>query len=168
MPFKNTVGKGEIAPCEQFLFFPQCFLPVFWELSATFIKFWICRLPTLSTSKSLKFVVWERVSMLSANALNLYKAKILSSVNPFSNKPRFLRVFSTCLLKTLREKEKLLLTCNFSFSHSVFYPFFGNFCAIFIKYEFVLCQPFLFGRVQNWSFGKGLTYTTQARFWLPL
>ena len=27
-PFKNTVGKGEIAPYEQFLLFPQCFLPV--------------------------------------------------------------------------------------------------------------------------------------------
>ena len=24
--FKNIVGKGEIAPNEQFLFFPQCFL----------------------------------------------------------------------------------------------------------------------------------------------
>ena len=27
--FENTVGKGEIANNEQFLFFPQCFLPVF-------------------------------------------------------------------------------------------------------------------------------------------
>ena len=27
-PFENTVGKGEIAPNEQFLLFPQCFLPV--------------------------------------------------------------------------------------------------------------------------------------------
>ena len=25
--FENTVGKGEIARNEQFLFFPQCFLP---------------------------------------------------------------------------------------------------------------------------------------------
>ena len=24
--FENTVGKGEIAPSEQFLLFPQCFL----------------------------------------------------------------------------------------------------------------------------------------------
>ena len=28
--FENTVGKGEIAPNEQFLLFPQCFLP-FWR-----------------------------------------------------------------------------------------------------------------------------------------
>ena len=43
-------------------------------------------------------------------------------VNPFPNKPWFSRVYSTSLLKTLWEKEKLLMS-NFSFSHSVFYPF---------------------------------------------
>ena len=36
--------------------------------------------------------------------------------NPFPNKPCFLRVCSTRLLKTLWEKEKLLVTSNFSFS----------------------------------------------------
>ena len=35
-------------------------------------------------------------------------------------------------LKTLWEKEKLLITSNFSFSHSVFYPF-GALSAIFNK-----------------------------------
>ena len=44
-------------------------------------------------------------------------------LNPFPNKPWFLRVCCTSLLKTLWEKEKLLVTSNFSFSHSVFYPF---------------------------------------------
>ena len=43
--------------------------------------------------------------------------------NGFPNKPLFLRVCSISLLKTLSEKEKLLVTSNFSFSHSVFYPF---------------------------------------------
>ena len=43
--------------------------------------------------------------------------------NPFPNKPWFLRVCSTGLLKTLWEKEKLLVTSNFSFSHSCFNPF---------------------------------------------
>ena len=38
-------------------------------------------------------------------------------VNPFPNKPWFLRVCSISLLKTLWEKEKLLVTSNFSFSH---------------------------------------------------
>ena len=46
-----------------------------------------------------------------------------SGINPFPNKPWFLRVCSIILLKTLWEKEKLLVTSNFSFSHSVFNPF---------------------------------------------
>ena len=78
------------------------------------------------------------------------------SFNPFPNKPCFLRVCSTSLLKTLREKEKLLVTSNFSFSHSVFYLF-GELSAIFNKLEIVVCKLFQFGRVQNFLFGKGLT-----------
>ena len=44
-PLENTVGKGEIARNEQFLFFPQCFLPV-WIAFAIFVKFEIvvCKL----------------------------------------------------------------------------------------------------------------------------
>ena len=78
------------------------------------------------------------------------------SINPFPNKPWFLRVCSTSLLKTLWEKEKLLVTSNFSFSHSVFYPF-EELSAIFIKLWIVVCKHFQFRRVQNLSFGKGLT-----------
>ena len=63
------------------------------------------------------------------------------SFNPFPNKPWFLRVCSTSLLKTLWEKEKLLVTSNFSFSHSVFYPY-GELSAIFIKLEIVVCKLF--------------------------
>ena len=33
--FENTVGKGEIAHNEQFLLFPQCFLPI-WRVSYHF------------------------------------------------------------------------------------------------------------------------------------
>ena len=77
--------------------------------------------------------------------------------NPFPNKPWFLRVCSTSLLKTLREKEKLLVTSNFSFSHSVFYPF-RELSAIFIKIKIVVCKLFQFGRVYNVSFGKGLNH----------
>ena len=49
--------------------------------------------------------------------------------DPFPNKPWFLRVCSTNLLKTLPEKEKLLFTSNFSISHCVFYLF-GELSAI--------------------------------------
>ena len=61
--FENTVGKGEIARNEQFLLFPQCFLPV----SITFchfIRVYNCRIQTLSIWKSLKFVVLERVKQV--------------------------------------------------------------------------------------------------------
>ena len=44
-------------------------------------------------------------------------------IDSFLNKPLFLRVCSTSLLKTLWEKENLLVTSKFSFSHSVFNPF---------------------------------------------
>ena len=41
--------------------------------------------------------------------------------NPFPHNT-FWHPWETSLLKTLWEKEKLLVTSNFSFSHSVFYP----------------------------------------------
>ena len=66
--------------------------------------------------------------------------------NPFPNKPWFLRVSSTSLLKTLWEKEKLLVMSNFSFAQSVFYLF-GKLSAIFIKFEIVICKLFQFGTV---------------------
>ena len=69
--------------------------------------------------------------------------------------PGFLRVCNTGLLKTLWEKEKLLVTSNFSFSHSVFYPF-GELSAIFNKFEIVVSKLFEFGRFKNLSFGKEL------------
>ena len=67
--FENTVGKGEIARNEQFLLFPQCFLPI----SRTFCHFHPISNCRLSVWKCLKFVVWEMV-----NAFNLVMSKILS------------------------------------------------------------------------------------------
>ena len=64
-------------------------------------------------------------------------------IYPFPNKPWFLRVCSTSLLKTLKRRN---VTSNFSFSHSVFYPF-VQLSTIFIKSEIVVCKLFQFGRV---------------------
>ena len=61
--------------------------------------------------------------------------------NPFPNKPWFLRVCNTSLLK--------------AFSHSVFSPFI-EIVDIFIKFEIVVCKLFQFGSVWNLLFGKGL------------
>ena len=66
--------------------------------------------------------------------------------NRFPNKPWFLRVCGAKLLKTLWEKKKLLVTSNFFFSHSVFYPFI-EISAIFIIFEIVVCELFQFGPV---------------------
>ena len=100
-----------------------------------------------SVWKSLKCAVWESVNiwllclplaaiviLCTMKALSykdtfssyqsVNEKKIYSNqFNLFPNKSWFLRVCSTSLLKTLGEKEKLLVTSNISFSHSVFYPF---------------------------------------------
>ena len=69
---------------------------------------------------------------------------IFRMFNPFSNKPWFLRVCNTILLKTLWEKEKLLVMSNFPFFQSTFYPSVELY-AIFIKFEIAICKPFQFG-----------------------
>ena len=58
-------------------------------------------------------------STVSCGSLTWYSPFL----KPFLNKFLFLRVCCINLLKTPWEKEKLLVTSNFSFSHSVFYPF---------------------------------------------
>ena len=103
----------------------------------------VLKSPVPQTRKNLGFV-WERangvyflrfctkcdawfskygieliVALSSTNATKRYGRRF----NPFLNKPWFLHVCTTSLLKTLWEKEKLLVTSNFSSSHSVFYPF---------------------------------------------
>ena len=99
--------------------------------------------------------------------LNLVLCRIkcfLEWFNPFQNQPWFLCVCSLSLLKTLQEKEKLLVTSNFSFSRSVFYPF-GELSVIFIKYKIVVCKLLHFGRVKNWLLGKGLKFNSSGWFY---
>ena len=80
-----------------------------------------------------------RLSLLSCRSSgnsmdrhNLFFLRFYSMlVNPFPKKPWFLCVCSTSLLKTLWEKEKLLVTINFSFSFSVFLLFLRTFCHFY-------------------------------------
>ena len=81
--------------------------------------------------------------------LNLFLWFQFCFLYPFPNKPLFSRVCSTSLLKILWEQEKLLVTSNFSFSHSIFYPF-GLLSAIFIEFKIVVCKLF-----QSCCLGKG-------------
>ena len=123
--FENTEGKGEIACDKQFLLFP-----VFSTLLDNFLPF--------SPNSKLS----------SANSFSSGMSYILCHLGKgysFLNKPWFLHVCSTSLLKTLGEQEKLLIS-NFSFSPSVIYMFRES-SAIFIKTEIVICKLFHFGRV---------------------
>ena len=61
-------------------------------------------------------------------------------------RPRFYVSAATSLLKTLWEKEKLLVTSNFSFYHSVIYLF-GELSALFTKSEIVVYKLFQFESV---------------------
>ena len=75
-------------------------------------------------------LIWERVITKDC-VIRGQVSVICLLLNPFPNKPWFLCVCSASLLKTMWEKEKLLVTSHFFFSHSVFYlP--GKLSAIFI------------------------------------
>ena len=115
----------------------------------------VCSTSLLKTLWEKKKTLWEKVKMLvtsifSTPTMFYTFSKIIASLyvtlNPFPNKPLFLRVCSTSLLKTLWEKEKMLVTSNFSFSNSVFYPF-RELSTIFIKFKIVICKLFQFGKV---------------------
>ena len=66
-------------------------------------------------------------------------------------------------MQTLWEKEKLLILNNFSFSHSVFYPF-GELSAFSNKFQ-VVCKLFQFGSIKNLSFGKELNASQYYGAW---
>ena len=88
--------------------------------------------------------MWGHKKISSNCKIWLFSGKLqsfishISQVNPFPNKPWFLNVHRTSLLKTVWEKEKLHIS-NFSISHSVFYLS-GELSAIFIKFEIVVCK----------------------------
>ena len=70
------------------------------------------------------------------------------------NKPWFLRVCSTSLMKTMWEKEKLLMMSNFSFSHSDFYPV-GELSAISIILKLLSTKSFDSEESEICCLGKG-------------
>ena len=78
----------------------------------------------------------ENISYIFTTICISFEKKM--SLNPFPNKSWFLLVCNRSLLKTLWEKEKLLVTSNFFFSHSVSYQS-DELSAIFIKFEIVVC-----------------------------
>ena len=70
----------------------------------------------------LKFFVHKQKNIQTGQ--KLYAPDIsIWELNPFPHNDTFWRPWEISLWKTLMEKEKLLVTSNFSFSHSVFYRF---------------------------------------------
>ena len=99
-------------------------------------------------SPDINFNFWVRIILSSATALNLVKSDILlfgKELTLSQTSPGFYGS-AVQVLKTLWEKEKLFVTSNFSFSHSVFYPF-CELSVSFIKFEIVVCKLFQFGTV---------------------
>ena len=88
---ENTVGKGEIARCEQFLLFLQCFQKACFP----------------GASKGVNVWEWLKLLLFSSVENNwLYNLVIiLIRVYPFPNKPWFLRVSISSLSKTLGKGE---------------------------------------------------------------
>ena len=83
--------------------------------------------------------VWTKATMIHpCDTWCQLSHQLVINLEPFLKQALVLCVCSTSLLKTLWEKEKLLITSNFSFSHSIFYPF-GKLSAIFIKFRIVAC-----------------------------
>ena len=88
-------------------------------------------------------------SVFSTNIISLVCQNVVLCGNGLTlsqTSPGFYVSAVQVFVKTLWEKEKLLVTSNFSFSHSVFYPF-GELTIIFIKLKIVVCKLFQFGRV---------------------
>ena len=75
--------------------------------------------------------------------------EMLCNLNPFLNKPWFLHVCSTSLLKTLWKKEKLLVTSNSSFSPQFFLPVWRT---LFYFHQILNC------RLQTISVWKSLKF----------
>ena len=146
---ENIERKGENAGCQHSLLFPQCFQKAFLSRG---VKSRDSVVKTYSSCKRKFQKSIDRCTgygdvteLILKIGFSIHRINNSNGFNPFSNKPRFLRVCNTSLLKTLWEKEKLLVTSNFSFSHSVFFPF-RELSAISIKFDIVVCKLFQFGR----------------------
>ena len=108
----------------------------------------------LDQSKILSFGKELRHTLISSRSIALEYYVMREFFNSFPNKRWFLCVNCTSPTSTgfyvstvqvpLWENQKLLVTSNFSFFYGVFYLF-GEFSAIFIKSEIVVCNVFEFG-----------------------
>ena len=123
---KTIVGKGE-------MLFPRCFQKSSFLRLLKEMIFWSRVNPSAHNPTPLKKPFENNVGKgINAGKMHsplFHNISTISQLNPFPNKSWFLHVCITSLLKTPWEKDKLLVTSNFSFSHSLFYPY-GELSAI--------------------------------------
>ena len=100
----------------------------------------------LISGENNKFLHFPLFLHFSDNYLNSTILNLMSI--PLPHNETFWRLLETSLLKTLWEKEKLLIMSNFSFTHSVFYQF-RELSAIYIKFKIVVCKLVQFWPVSN-------------------
>ena len=157
--FYVSVGKGEIATMFSTRF--KNFMPFSSNLklssanSYNLEKHNSCRLG----KGYITFLCCRQAETKSRDRVHIH---ISSLINHFPNKPWFLRICRTSLLKTLWEKEKLLATSNFSFSNSVFYTF-GELYTIFIKFKLSSAKSFSFEESKICCLGKGQRNDTRSK-----
>ena len=100
-------------------------------------------LTLFSTLYGTYFPFEMHFKMSSAISFNLDQSKILSSgnglINPLPYTADFKQTWERSFLKTLWEKEKMLVTSNFPFSNNVFYPSQKKF-HFFSHIYFVVCK----------------------------
>ena len=107
--------------------FIYCFCPMCFRLPH--ISRFLCESSYCDWTGGIQVhVYWQKVRVEWWIRLLAYLFSNEMTVNPFPNKSWFSCVCSPSLLKTLREKEKLLVTSNFSLSHNVFYLLWRTFC----------------------------------------
>ena len=85
----KTLWEKEKLLNEQFPLFPQCFLPVL-RIFCLFHQIWNCHLQTVSASKRLNFVIWERVTLYSESP-NIYVSFVCLFVHSVSSSLELLR-----------------------------------------------------------------------------
>ena len=87
-------------------------------------------------------------------------------VNPFPNKPWFLRVCKYRSFENTERKGEIARNEQFLLFPQCFLPIWITFC-LFYRIKLVVYKLFQFGRVSNLSFGKGLK-GPQGNCWASL
>ena len=121
------MGKGENAGNQHFLLFPQGLL-LYQRQKLSFVLHLFCRLQLLSIWTRFNFCclgmgcgsdITETVLKAAIQSIKLY---------PFPNKPWFLRVCSTSLLKTLQGKREIARNEQFLLFPQCFLSVWRAFC----------------------------------------